>query len=82
LTVADLCNRFLTAKLRKQTAGEMGSQMFVEYKEITDLIVAAFGKGLARSTLCDRMAQAARLLAPPGSPDAVPLAPVLGDPQR
>ena len=45
LTVADLCNRFLTAKLRKQTAGEMGSRMFVEYKEITDLIVAAFGKG-------------------------------------
>jgi integrase len=45
LTVADLCNRFLTAKLRKQTAGEMGSRMFVEYKEITDLIVAAFGNG-------------------------------------
>jgi integrase len=44
LTVADLCNRFLTAKLRKQTAGEIGSRMFQEYKEITDLLVAAFGK--------------------------------------
>jgi integrase len=44
LTVADLCNRFLTAKLRKQTAGEIGPRMFQEYKEVNDLIVAAFGK--------------------------------------
>jgi integrase len=44
LTVAALCNRFLTAKLRKQAAGELGERMFQEYKEITDLIVAAFGK--------------------------------------
>jgi integrase len=44
LTVADLCNRFLTAKLRKREAGELGLRMFAEYKEVTDLIVAAFGK--------------------------------------
>src|SRR5215813_10574168 len=44
LTVADLCNRFLTAKLRKQTSGELGSRMFQEYKETTDLLVATFGK--------------------------------------
>jgi integrase len=44
LTVADLCNRFLTAKLRKQTSGELGSRMFQEYKDTTDLIVASFGK--------------------------------------
>lgn len=44
LTVADLCNRFLTAKVRKQDAGEMGSRMFCEYKQITDLLVATFGK--------------------------------------
>src|SRR5262245_33835387 len=43
LTVADLCNRFLTAKLRKKESGELGARMFTEYKEITDLIVAAFG---------------------------------------
>jgi integrase len=43
LTVADLCNLFLTAKRRKQEAGELGIRMFAEYKEITDLIVAAFG---------------------------------------
>jgi integrase len=43
LTVADLCNRFLTAKLRKQSAGELGPRMFAEYKETTDLLVAAFG---------------------------------------
>src|SRR5215470_19854333 len=44
LTVADLCNRFLTAKLRKRESGELGLRMFAEYKEITDLVVAAFGK--------------------------------------
>src|SRR5262249_26469376 len=44
LTVAELCNRFLTAKLRKHAAGEIGARMFVDYKEATDLIVAAFGK--------------------------------------
>lgn len=44
LTVADLCNRFLTAKLRKRDSGELGSRMFSEYKETTDLLVAAFGK--------------------------------------
>jgi integrase len=44
LTVAELCNRFLTAKLRKQAAGEIGGRMFAEYKEITDLVVAQFGR--------------------------------------
>src|SRR6516164_9808062 len=44
LTVADLCNRFLTAKLRKRESGELGLRMFAEYQETTDLIVAAFGK--------------------------------------
>jgi integrase len=43
LTVADLCNRFLTAKLRKRESGDLGLRMFAEYKETTDLIVAAFG---------------------------------------
>jgi integrase len=44
LTVADLCNRFLTAKHRKVASGELGVRMFQEYREITDLLVAAFGK--------------------------------------
>jgi integrase len=44
LTVADLCNRFLTAKLRKRDSGELGTRMFTDYRETTDLIVAAFGK--------------------------------------
>jgi hypothetical protein len=44
LTVADLCNHFLTAKLRKQASGELGSRMFEEYKQITDMLVADFGK--------------------------------------
>ena len=44
LTVADLCNRFLTAKLRQREAGEISPRMFVEYKGTTDLLVSAFGK--------------------------------------
>ncbi len=44
LTVADLCNRFLTAKLRQREAGEISPRMFVEYKDTTDLLVSAFGK--------------------------------------
>ncbi len=44
LTVADLCNAFLTAKSRKVAAGELTSRAFMEYKEITDLLVASFGK--------------------------------------
>jgi hypothetical protein len=43
LTVADLCNRFLMAKLRKKESGEVGGRMFTEYRKTTDLIVASFG---------------------------------------
>jgi integrase len=43
LTVADLCNRFLTAKLRKRQSGELGDRMFCDYKEITDMLVREFG---------------------------------------
>jgi integrase len=44
LSVAELCNKFLTAKLRKLEAGELGAQMFRDYKMTTDLIVSEFGK--------------------------------------
>jgi integrase len=44
LTVAELCNRFLTAKLRKLEAGEMGAQAFKDYKLVTDLLVTTFGR--------------------------------------
>jgi integrase len=44
LTVADLCNRFLTAKLRQRDAGEIGARMFDEYKATTDRLVSTFGK--------------------------------------
>src|SRR5262249_26054735 len=43
LTVAALCNHFLTAKLRKREAGELGGRSFAEYKATYDLLVAAFG---------------------------------------
>lgn len=44
LTVADLCNQFLTAKLRKLDSGELGERMFAEYRTTTDRLVAEFGK--------------------------------------
>ncbi len=43
LTVKELCNRFLTAKLRKVEAGEMGVRMFKDYREVTDVLVAGVG---------------------------------------
>ncbi len=52
LTVADLCNRFLTSRLRKVEAGEMGERMFAEYKQTTDRLVGAFCK----SRLVDELA--------------------------
>lgn len=45
LTVADLCNHFLTAKKNKLDAGELTPRLFAEYRATTDLVVAAFGKG-------------------------------------
>ena len=42
--VADLGNRFLTAKQRKLKAGEITAGAFHEYKARTDRLVAAFGK--------------------------------------
>lgn len=43
LTLADLFNHFLTAKLRKLEAGEITQRTFIEYREFTDLLVAEFG---------------------------------------
>jgi integrase len=45
LTVADLCNHFLTAKTAKLASREIGQRMFDEYREATDLLVSSFGKG-------------------------------------
>src|SRR5262245_17428465 len=45
LTVGELCNWFLTDKLRSREAGELGMRAFNQYKEATDLIGAAFGWG-------------------------------------
>ena len=44
LTLAELCNRFLTAKLRQQKAEEITPRTFAEYKDTTDLLIAQFGK--------------------------------------
>ena len=41
--MADLCNRFLTAKQRKLDSHEIGPRMFGEYKATTDRLVSTFG---------------------------------------
>src|SRR5262245_25993568 len=41
LTVADLCNHFLTAKNNLVSAGELGPRMFADYKATTDFLAAA-----------------------------------------
>jgi integrase len=64
LTVADLCNRFLTAKLRKVEAGEMSTTLFADYKLITDLLVANFGANrLVDDLASDDFAQLRALMA-------------------
>lgn len=44
LTVGELCNRFLNAKLARQQAGEITANTFGDYRQITDLLVSEFGK--------------------------------------
>ncbi len=44
LTLAELSNRFLTAKLRQQHAGEITAATFHGYKQTTDLLISQFGK--------------------------------------
>jgi len=44
LTLAKLCNLFLTAKLAKVNARELGERTFCEYHRITDLLIDTFGK--------------------------------------
>jgi integrase len=44
LTVAELCNRFLTSKLRLMESGEITARTFAEYRTTTDRLIAKFGK--------------------------------------
>ncbi len=44
LTLRELCNRFRTAKLRKQGLGEIALATYNGYVAITDFLIAQFGK--------------------------------------
>ena len=44
LKLADLCNHFLTAKMRKLKAGEITAPTFEGHKQVTDLLIAEFHK--------------------------------------
>lgn len=44
LSLKDLCNKFLTAKLRKKSAGELSHRTFLELNKTTDGLIEAFGK--------------------------------------
>jgi len=50
-TVKELLNRFLTAKTLQVETGEITNRSFVDYKRVTDRIVAVFGAGRAVSDL-------------------------------
>lgn len=43
LTLAELSNRFLTAKQRKLTAGEITQATFRDYRAVTNLLISEFG---------------------------------------
>lgn len=43
LTVAELCNRFLTAKLRRVESGELSVRTLAEYRQTCEQLAAAFG---------------------------------------
>lgn len=43
-TLADIANKFLTAKMRKMQAGELSPRSFAEYRQATDLLIETFGK--------------------------------------
>lgn len=44
ISLADLCNHFLTAKQAKVDSGELSQRTFVRYKANTDILIATFGK--------------------------------------
>jgi len=44
LTLAELCNRFLTSKHRLLEAGELSPRTLYDYKRTTDRLIAFFGK--------------------------------------
>ena len=63
-TVADLCNRFLTSKQDKLTAGELCQQTFADYHATCARLIAAFGKTRPIDDLvADNFRQLRRLLA-------------------
>jgi integrase len=51
LTVADLCNRFLTAKKQMVGSGELSSRAWGEYYSTCETIVAVFGRNRALGDL-------------------------------
>lgn len=50
-TIKTLCNDFLTAKLRKMEAKELSPATFTDYRDATDEVIKAFGKGRSVSSL-------------------------------
>jgi integrase len=44
LSIAELCNKFLTSKLRKMHSGELSPRSLQEYKHTTNRLVSQFGK--------------------------------------
>lgn len=69
-TIADLCNRFLTAKRLRVDGGELSSRQWAEYHSTCDKLVATFGRDARVVDLLPEdfgrlRAKAAKRLGPP-----------------
>ena len=50
----ELCNRFLTSKLRKLESGRLSPRTLEEYRRTTDRLVRVFGKNRPVADLWER----------------------------
>lgn len=72
LTVADLCNRFLSSKLHKLQAGELSPRSFADAKMTAARIVRVFGdKRLVDDLAADDFAELRRDIAKTRNPESV-----------
>ena len=51
VTVADICNHFLTAKQERQLSGDITHRSWVEYKNTCERVIAEFGRNRTASDL-------------------------------
>ena len=72
LTIAELCDRFLTSKVNRLQAGELSPATFADAKETTDRLVRVFGKSRSVENMAgDDFANLRRDIARTRNPESV-----------